>query len=183
MLQHLSLTDNPVCSHASAPVPNGLVLVAIGNSLRGDDGAAARLAAMFKKLPLSERVCCFDIGIYTGYLGKCLSGHKAAIILDATQNGTAAGTVSIMDLRKWLERKSLTGVSARSSHGLSFGDELRFAAKTDSLPETMIFFGIEAGGDCLSDKLSENLERKLPNVLSSLSGLAKSLLEENEADA
>lgn len=158
--------------------PSGLALITIGNSLRGDDGIAARLSSM---LPAGMDVCKYDLGCYTGLLSDCLSGHKAAIIIDSTQNATAPGTVSILDLRAMLDRATILNV--RSCHGFSLADELRIAKNNGTLPKRIIFFGVEVDAVEWTERLSRTLELKLPQLVNNLSLLVTKVLETLQRDA
>lgn len=146
----------------------------IGNSLRGDDNIAARVC---DTLPGSafEHVCRYDLGTYTSFLGECLRKHKAAIILDATENDTTAGAISIVDMKKLL--KGNCNIKISSSHGFSFLDELRMCHQSTPLPDPFFFFGIEANSVEWSDHLSDDLEAKLPWLAESLNLLIDRTLE------
>ena len=168
------------CKHVSIQEPEGLALISIGNTLRADDGVATVLC---KALPqeLLARVCSFDLGTHTGLLAECLRGHKAAIIVDSTKNDFAPGSVSMLNLQSVLERPSL--LSVESSHGFSFFDELRICSSGEALPERLLFFGVEASSIAWSEKLSDALETKVPQIIQRLSLLVTKILEEINEDA
>lgn len=179
-MQNATITTNSRCLHDALPNLSRLALITIGNSLRGDDGIAARLC---DALPdsASRDVCRFDLGPYTGFLKDCLYGHQAAIIIDATQNGTAPGTVSIIDLDAILQREAI--INLNSCHGFSLADELRIAKQYDALPEQIIFFGIEIDKVEWTDKLSTKLENTLPQLVQDLSHLIEKVAERLKQNA
>lgn len=146
------------CIHGK-PGKDGLALITIGNQLRGDDGIAAALCDALPESALQD-VCRYDLGTYTGYLSDCLAGHQAAIIIDATYNGTASGTVTLMDLSSVLA--NAVPMNIQSCHGLSLADELRLAKKEGGLPKRIIFFGIEVNDVDWSDTPSPTLKRTMP---------------------
>ncbi len=179
-MQRANSVKQERCKHSTQVDPSGLVLLTIGNSLRGDDGMAAMLCDMLPSSSLKE-VCRFDLGLHTSLIAECLSGHKAAIIIDSTSNGTAPGTVSIVDLAILVERTSPINIG--SCHGLSVADELRLAKRTQRLPKRMVFFGVEISEVAWSQKLSSSLERNLPHVSEKLSVLIQAIMEILKRDA
>lgn len=179
-MQSATVITNPRCLHNSLPQPSRLALITIGNSLRGDDGIAARLCDALPESALLD-VCRFDLGPYTGFLKDCLYGHKAAIIIDSTQNGTAPGTVSIIDLDAMLERQSI--INLNSCHGFSLADELRIAKQYGALPERLIFFGVEVENVDWTENLSTKLKDMLPLLVQDLSHLVKNVVERLKQNA
>jgi hydrogenase maturation protease len=168
------------CKHALLKEPQGLALVTIGNSLRGDDGIAAILSRCLPE-PIAKDVCRFDLGAHSGFLEDCLACHKAAIIIDATSNGTAPGTVSIADVSHILNQAS--PLNFRSCQGFLLADEVRSAKKRGKLPTRIIFFGVEIDKTEWNDKLSADLAAKLPKLVSKLSFLVTKVAETLKRDA
>lgn len=161
------------CPHQEEEEPCGLAIVTIGNSLSGD----GLLASLCNMLPAaaSNDVCKFDVGSYKGCLSDRIAGHKAAIIVDSTQNGTAPGTVSLMDLSSMLNRATVMNFS--SCHGFSLSDELRLAKHYGTLPNRLIFFGVEIDAVDWTDKVSPALQAKMPHLVNNLSLLVARVLE------
>lgn len=179
-MQSARILRNIQCPHAKLEVPQGLAVVTIGNPLRGDDGVATAICSAMPEATTRD-VCRFDLGTYTGFLGDCLSGHKAAIIIDSTSNGTAPGTVSILDLGTLLDRTA--PLALRSCHGFSLADELRLAKKHAHLPKRIIFFGVEIADIDWNEKLSPALQEQLPHLVLSLSNLVTRVVEALKRDA
>lgn len=166
--------NNGLCPHVDTQPQKGLALVTFGNSHSGDDGIAPAVCDLLPKSTLSS-VCRFDLGTHTGYLCQCLGGHKAAIIVDLTNKGSAPGTVSIMDLSMLLERASPINIG--SCHGLSLADELRQAYKSGRLPKRLIFLGIETDHADRDTQLSLALKAKFPELAMRLSLLVTTMVE------
>lgn len=179
-MQSATVTTNPQCLHNSLPQPSRLALITIGNSLRGDDGIAARLCDALPESALLD-VCRFDLGPYTGFLKDCLYGHKAAIIIDSTQNGTAPGTVTIIDLDAMLEREAI--INLNSCHGFSLADELRIAKQYGALPEQLVFFGVEVENVDWTENISTKLQDMLPLLVQDLSHLVIKVAERLKQNA
>lgn len=167
------------CQHSELVQPAGLCIVTVGNSLRGDDGIASALCEHLPATVLSD-VCVFNLGTYSNYLSDCLKGHKAAIIIDSTCDGLSPGSVSIIDLHALLEGPNL---NINSSHGFSVADELKLAKQLGSLPNRLIFFGVEIGEVNWKETISPALKEKLPLLVSNLAFLVQRILETLRKDA
>lgn len=167
-------------AHSCGLAANGLALVTIGNSLRKDDGIAMVVCDL---LPAHLRVstCRFDLGVHTGYVSDCLKGHRIAIIVDAMENGTAAGTVSLVDISNL--NSAASALNINSCHGLSWVDELRLSAKTDGLPSTILFFGIEIGSAEWAEGISPKLQENLPFLVRKLACLIAGMQEKLNRNA
>ena len=162
------------CRHQLASKHGALVLVSVGNVLRGDDGVAQ---AICQELPdqVLDNVCRFDLGSYTNLLIDCLSGHDSAIIVDSTFSGAEPGTVTIIDLKPIISTRS--EMLLQSCHGFSIVDELQLARWRGLLPGNMLFFGIEVANVDWGEGLSETLRRKLPDLTAELKQVIDRALE------
>jgi hydrogenase maturation protease len=161
------------CRHSAQDEPTGLCIITVGNSLHGDDGISSSLC---DRLParVFEDACRFDLGPQTISLSDCLRGHRAAIIIDSTCDGIAAGSVSIVDLSGMLDQPHL---NLNSTHGCSAIEELKLAMQQKELPDRIIFFGIGIGEVNWKEKLSPHMEKKLPQLVNNLAFLVEKILE------
>gem|GEM_PF-923328 len=160
--------------------PGGLAVVAIGNTLRADDGIAQ---AVCRALPTSvkKQACCFDLGTHTYFLIDCLRGHSAAIIIDSTSSDNPPGTITVLDLAELVASHS--PLKCRFSHGISLLDELTVGLWRGLLPATVLFVGIEAASDGWGEQLSDTLAEKLPEVTAEVEKLIQGLLEGEKINA
>lgn len=164
-----------------APRPAWLALVAVGNTLRGDDGIAQ---ALCKQLPadLFSFLSFYDLGTYTGQLPECLRGHRAAIVVDATASGQGgAGHLSIVKLREAADCKGQ--LELKSSHGFSLLDELSLVADREALPESITLFGVASGDSLWGEGISDELQACLPFLVKQLLALIEEKLAELDLDA
>ena len=171
----LKHSETPQCSHSTQSKPSGLCVITVGNTLRGDDGVAVKICNNVP-LPVFKDVCRFDLGTYTSYLGACLQGHKAAIIIDSTSNSRAPGSITIVDLNAYLEDESGGNLTIRSTHGLSLVDELKLLKEVGTLPERLMLLGVEVK-DAESEKVSLDLQSKVPQLVSNLSFVVERIME------
>ncbi len=181
------------CPHLEVKEPSGLAVITLDDSARGDDGVASALCDGLSEAILNN-VCRFDLGSHIGQLAECLKGHRAVVLIDTTENGTAPGTVSIVDLGAVLDKTAPPNI--QSCHGSSLWTELRNAKKSGILPKRLIFFGIENFGENFDknfgveniqvdrkDRLGQNQQTKPQKQVQSLSFLVTKILETVKCDA
>lgn len=118
-----------------------MLVMAIGNVFRGDDGVGPELAARVRTLGLPHVAvvdALGDVGLIDAW-----TGHDSVILLDAVHSGAASGTVIRRDLlaaplpRDWFRL---------SSHQLGVADAVELARGLHRLPPRLVFIGIE--GEC-----------------------------------
>jgi hydrogenase maturation protease len=115
-----------------------VLVIAVGNVFRGDDGAGPQVAARVRTLDL-PRVTVVDALGDVGLI-DLWTGHDHVILLDAVRSGAAPGTVIRRDLlaaplpREWFHL---------SSHQLGIADAVELARTMGRLPPRLVFIGIE----------------------------------------
>lgn len=166
----------------------GLALVTIGSSLRGDDGVGEALTLGFGE-EVKGAVCCFNLGLMTAYLAQSLAGHSSAVIIDAV-HATAVpscGQVHLVNLSDYFAEargatrkvdidSPLLMIETASSHGISWLEELRLACGRDHFPGQVYFFGVEVLSVDAGQGLSAELAAQLPCVKAQLNALLSNLL-------
>jgi hydrogenase maturation protease len=115
-----------------------VLVIAVGNVFRADDGAGPHVAARVRTLNL-PRVTVVealgDVGLIDLW-----AGQEHVILLDAVRSGAPPGTVIRRDLaaaalpREWFHL---------SSHQLGVADAVELARKMGRLPARLVFVGIE----------------------------------------
>jgi len=141
-----------------------ILLVGIGQSLRGDDAAgleAVRLWQAFylKNTPGVQVEFCELPGLD---LLNLLAGTSTAILVDAVVSGAAPGTIHR------LNRDQLAAFvpGSSSAHGWGVAETLALGAQVDpqSLPGKIILIGIEASQMELGAGLSGDVKNALGEV-------------------
>ena len=123
------------------PVPPVLVL-GLGNSLLGDDGAGLRLLEELRGTGgWPESIEWVDGGTRGIALLGVLSLRHTAILLDAVQLGAPPGTVHVLGMDR-LRRFAGVGVGA-TPHESNALQLLATAELTGDLPEHVVVVGIE----------------------------------------
>lgn len=134
-----------------------MLVIAVGNSYRSDDGAGPELAARVRALHLpgvSVIEALGDVGLIDTW-----TGYGDVIVLDAVQSGAAPGTVIRLDVtraplpRQWFRL---------SSHQVGVADAVELARALHKLPPSLVFVGIEGKrfdeGQRLSPEVSAALD-------------------------
>ena len=75
-----------------------ILVVGVGNPLKGDDGFGVAALAAFRRQPLPDHVCCLETGIGGMHLvQELMRGYDALILFDAVDRGDAPGRVVVLD--------------------------------------------------------------------------------------
>lgn len=72
------------------------LILGIGNTLMGDEGIGVRVVEQLSALPLPEGVSCLDGGTGSFLLLEPMQKAGRVILIDATADGSPAGTVSYL---------------------------------------------------------------------------------------
>ena len=144
-----------------------LVVIGVGNALRGDDAAGLAVADQVRaRAParVAVRVCAEE----PTRLIDSFEDADVAFVVDAVSTGAAAGTVHRWDASE----APLPSRELRSStHALGIGETLELARVLGRLPAHTVVFGVE-GSDFVAR------EGITPTVAEGVARAAASLLEE-----
>ncbi len=146
----------------AASSPN-IVIIGLGQSLRGDDAvglAAVRLWQETYPSSVSEARLRVEMAELPGLtLLDLLDGADAALLVDAVVSGAAPGTLHLVgpdDLSAFV-------AGAESAHGWGVSETLALAHQLgQSLPAQIIILGIEAASFEMGAPLSETARQALP---------------------
>jgi hydrogenase maturation protease len=120
-------------------VTQRVVVIGVGNALRGDDGAGLAVAEEVRARAagaLDVRVCEEE----PSRLLDALDGADAAFIVDAVSTGAAGGSVHRFDAGSG----AIPARELRSStHALGIAETLELARALGRLPERTVVFGVE----------------------------------------
>ena len=140
-----------------------VLLVGIGNTLRGDDGAGSKLIELLDGKVDADLL---DVGeVPESYTGRILAGGAdTVVLLDAADWGAAAGQWAILEPQEFADR-------ALSTHQLSLRLLCRFIQENSSAE--VLALGIQAAqiglGKAMSAAVSESVQN-LAVVLGEIMG-------------
>jgi hydrogenase maturation protease len=120
---------------------SGIVVVGVGNELRGDDAVGLAVAVRLRgRVP--EGVTVVECEQEPTRLLDAWSGADAAFVVDAAASGGPPGTVHRFDA-------SAEPVPARvfrsSTHAFGVGDAVELARALGRLPGRVVVYGVEGG--------------------------------------
>lgn len=149
--------------HAPVTVPRSEVLIlALGNPLRGDDGVGA---AILCALQTHSEVAAVDLvdggtpGLETLLM---LQGYRHAIILDAADMGQAPGTWRRFtpDEAGWQPR-----LLGGSLHDAGLAEALSLGAALRTLPQSIVIYGIQPAAIGWEAGLTRPVQEAVPAVV------------------
>ncbi len=150
-----------------------VVVIGIGNELRGDDAAglivARRLAA--RPPPEGVRVLAHDGEAIE--LLELWDGAEAAVLVDTVRSGAPAGAIHRIDA----SGMAVPAVLRRaSSHTIGVAEAIELARVLERLPATVLVYGIEgdrfAAGAELSSQVAGALDELAESVALEVAQLA-----------
>ena len=116
------------------------LVLGIGNVLMGDEGVGVHVVNQLAEMPLPDHVQCLDGGTGSFLLLDPMQRAKRVILIDATIDGNAAGTVN-----RLTPRFSSDYPKTLTAHDIGLKDLLDAAYLTgDSLAITLFAVSIES---------------------------------------
>jgi hydrogenase maturation protease len=154
-------------------VPRSVVVIGIGNDLRGDDAAGLAVARRIAAHPHPQgvRVEAHD-GEAIGLL-EVWEGADAVLLVDTVRSGAPAGSIHRIDA----SRTAIPATLRRaSSHTIDASEVIELARVLDRLPGTVVVYGIEgerfAAGAELSSAVSGVLDQLADELTREAAALA-----------
>ncbi len=130
-----------------------VLLVAIGNEFRCDDGVGLVVGCRVRELNLSG----VEVLSVAGEGGDLLSVWKncdTVILVDAVRSGSAVGTIHCIDLEN---RGIPSEFSGTSTHALGIAESVELARVLGTLPRRCLFVGIEVANVGMGTKMSRRV--------------------------
>ena len=135
---------------------HAVLVIGIGNELRGDDGAGVEVA---RRLRGPARHAGIEVRELRGEPTRLLEaweGCDAVVLVDTMRSGAPAGTIRRFDASREPLPVPLRGSS--STHAFSLDQAIELGRALDRLPETVIVFAVEGRTFEAGSGLSEELE-------------------------
>jgi len=149
-----------------------ILVLGIGNTLLGDDGAGVDLIGRLSRWSRNWHgaVEYLDGGTQGAKLLDAVAGRYALIILDTVALGAAPGTVHLLQGAEVLALSQYS-ISAHKEHAAEL---LAAALLLGELPERIFMIGIEPACVMCGDGLSQPVRSAIPEAL----GLARNAIVE-----
>jgi hydrogenase maturation protease len=138
-----------------------VLVIGLGNPLRGDDSAGRLVAAAVKRRnhPFLKAVESFGEG---SSLMDLWAHANAVIIVDAVASGVEAGMIHRFDAS---QQALPVRFNNSSTHSFGLGEAVELARALNQLPKHLIVFGIEGKRFAVGSKLSTEVKKAIPNVV------------------
>jgi len=157
-------------------LPSEVVVIGIGQELRGDDGAGLAVVRRWQKKypPTASRVRVKLCRLPGLDIFNVWDGARVAIIVDAVLSGARPGSLYELDCGD-LEK---FGVGTQSAHGFGLAESIELASKLfmDELPEIRIL-AISGAEFKLGTGLSPDVKKALPRAAEHLEEMINGFLD------
>lgn len=138
-----------------------ILVMAVGNLLRGDDGFALAVLEELEQLELPAEVELFDAGTSAIDLMEIFNGRQRLIVLDAVRGGQAPGTL----YRFSPEEVEAGELPMNSLHQVGLLETLKLGELVDCKPESTVVIGVQPDATALGIGLSVAVQNAVPKAV------------------
>ena len=133
-------------------------IIALGNSLRGDDGAGPAVLSYLQQDELPDQVALIDAGADAFTVLDHLLQPDPIILIDCARMGKKPGEVAALPLTDFVLRQTEQLVSL---HGFSVAEVYQLAKEIGSVAECVII-GVEPASLEFNSDLSPAVRKSIP---------------------
>ena len=144
--------------------PSDLLIIGIGNALRGDDGVGPWVAGRLRE-QLLPNVSIVEASGEGTALMETWKGASSVILVDAVHSGAEPGTIHRLDAAAQPVRARFLRCS---SHAFGVGEAVELARVLGQLPQRIIIYGIEGADFAAGTKLSPAVAQAVTKALRQL---------------
>lgn len=156
--------DPPSVDQPSLARP-ALIVIGLGNPLRGDDGVGVRVIEALKEQALPDGVEVVDGGTQGLGIVNLMEGWQRVILVDAADMGQDPGQFVHLTLDEIL----LPGDNQKLSiHNAGLRDALLLARALKTLPNEVILFGVQPANIDWVSHLSPEVEAAVPDLVAAV---------------
>ena len=134
-----------------------ILVMGVGNILRGDDGFADAVLNRLEQEQLPESVELFDAGTSAIDLMEVFNGRQKLIVLDAVRGGQAPGTL----YRFSPDQVEDQALPMNTLHQVSLLETLRLGELVDCKPKETVVIGCQPENTDLGIGLSEAVKAQV----------------------
>jgi hydrogenase maturation protease len=154
----------------------GVLVIGIGNELRGDDGLGPTVVRALREKDL-HGVRVMEMEGEGAALIDAWRGYDRVILVDAIASGSTPGLFHALDACITEIPRTLF---RSSSHLFGVGEAIELARRVDLLPHTLWVYGIEGDSFGFGDQLSPSVKSRLPEFLEDVMEKVQELLSERQ---
>lgn len=154
--------------------PNILIL-GIGNYLMGDEGVGVHTALRLQGMGLPENIEIVDGGTGGFHLLQYFEDHDTVILIDATLDGNAPGTIRLIE-----PRFAQDFPRAMSTHDIGLRDMVSALQWMEKMPHIYLFVVSIETIQQQGIELTPAIENAMPQLLEKVQEQALQLLEQKQ---
>ncbi len=146
-----------------------IAVIGVGNLLLKDDGVGIHaIQALERMEDLPSNIELFDCDTNAMLVLEAMDKKDRAILIDAYRQGKPPGTITVMAF----EASNFQAAPSLSLHEFHFVDALKSSQGVFDVPEDITIVGVEPKEVEVDDRLSPEVERALPEVISKVIEIA-----------
>lgn len=149
----------------SDPAPRAVLVIGVGNELRGDDAVGIDVARRVRAL--APTPVAFDVAELQDEPTRLLdvwAGRRAVLLVDTMRSGAPPGTVARLNLSSDAPAAAAPAPGSASTHALGLDEVIALARTLGRLPPTLIVYAVEGRGFALGDGRSEPVAAAVATV-------------------
>ena len=148
-------------NHHNPATHSAVLVIGLGNPLRGDDSAGRLVAAAVKRRNQPFLKVVESSGEGTDLM-ELWANADTVIVVDAVASGAETGMVHRFDAS---QQTLPVRFNNSSTHSFGLGEAVELARALNQLPKHLIVFGIEGKRFDAGSKLSTEVKKAIPTVV------------------
>lgn len=154
---------------------HNLLILGIGNYLMGDEGVGVHTALRLQGMGLPENIEIVDGGTGGFHLLQYFEDHDTVILIDATLDGNAPGTIRLIE-----PRFAKDFPRAMSTHDIGLRDMVSALQWMEKMPHIYLFVVSIETIQQQGIELTPAIENAMPLLLEKVQEQALQLLEQKQ---
>jgi hydrogenase maturation protease len=152
-----------------------ILILGIGNYLMGDEGVGVHTALRLQEMGLPENIEIVDGGTGGFHLLQYFEDHDTVILIDATLDGNAPGTIRLIE-----PRFAKDFPRAMSTHDIGLRDMVSALQWMEKMPHIYLFVVSIETIQQQGIELTPAIENAMPLLLEKVQEQALQLLEQKQ---
>lgn len=152
-----------------------ILILGIGNYLMGDEGVGVHTALRLQEMGLPENIEIVDGGTGGFHLLQYFEDHDTVILIDATLDGNAPGTIRLIE-----PRFAKDFPRAMSTHDIGLRDMVSALQWMEKMPHIYLFVVSIETIQQQGIELTPAIENAMPLLLEKVQKQALQLLEQKQ---
>lgn len=154
---------------------SNLLILGIGNYLMGDEGVGVHTALRLQEMSLPAQIEIVDGGTGGFHLLQYFEDHDTVILIDATLDGNAPGTIRLIE-----PRFAKDFPRAMSTHDIGLRDMVSALQWMEKMPHIYLFVVSIETIQQQGIELTHAIENAMPLLLEKVQEQALQLLEQKQ---